>query len=65
MREAEVSVGEHTDINAEKKTISIVEKPYFGFKPKDWLDVHLRGGGLQVGAHPQSDARRGPQPHGA
>jgi integrase/recombinase XerD len=35
MREAEVSVGEHTDINAEKKTISIVEKPYFDFKPKD------------------------------
>jgi integrase/recombinase XerD len=35
MREAEVSVAEYSDINAEKKTISIVEKPYFNFKPKD------------------------------
>ena len=27
--------------------------------------VHVHGGSLQLGAHPQSATRRGPQPHGA
>jgi integrase/recombinase XerD len=34
-REAEASVAEYTDINPEKKTIAVVEKAQFGFKPKD------------------------------
>jgi integrase/recombinase XerD len=34
-REAEASVAEYTDTNPEKKTIAVVEKPHFGFKPKD------------------------------
>jgi integrase len=69
MREAEVSVGEHTDINAEKKTISIVEKPYFGFKPKDCekrvvpipdeliaqLAARKNGSSLIFGKHGQPD----------
>lgn len=34
-REGEVSVAEFADLNYETKTISVDEKPYFGFKPKD------------------------------
>jgi integrase/recombinase XerD len=34
-REAEASVAEYPDINSEKKNISVLEKPYFDFKPKD------------------------------
>jgi integrase/recombinase XerD len=34
-RENEASVAEYSDINAEKKLIYVVDKPYFGFKPKD------------------------------
>jgi len=69
MREAEVSVGEHPDINAEKKTISIVEKPYVGFKPKDCekrvvpipdeliaqLSARKNGSSLIFGKHGQPD----------
>ncbi|HXM60886.1 MAG TPA: site-specific integrase [Terriglobales bacterium] len=69
MREAEVSVGEYPDINAEKKTISIVEKPYFGFKPKDCekrvvpipdeliaqLSARKNGSSLIFGKHGQPD----------
>lgn len=35
LREAEASVAEYTDINSEKKNISVLEKPYLGFRPKD------------------------------
>jgi len=34
-RENETSVAENSDINVEKKLIYVVDKPYFGFKPKD------------------------------
>jgi len=34
-REAEASVAEYTDVNPEKRTIAVMEKRYFGFKPKD------------------------------
>ena len=33
--ESEVSVAEVTDVNRDIRTIRVVEKPYFGFKPKD------------------------------
>jgi integrase/recombinase XerD len=35
-REGEASVSEDTDVNRDTKTISVDEKPYFGFKPKDY-----------------------------
>jgi integrase/recombinase XerD len=34
-RESEVSVAEYTDVNSDTKSISVSEKVYFGFKPKD------------------------------
>jgi len=34
-REAEASVAEVTDINHDTKTVQVIEKPEFGFKPKD------------------------------
>jgi integrase/recombinase XerD len=34
-RESEVSVAEYTDLNADTRSISVTEKPYLGFKPKD------------------------------
>jgi integrase len=34
-RESEVSVAEYTDVNPDSKSISVTEKPYFDFKPKD------------------------------
>jgi site-specific recombinase XerD len=34
-RETEVSVAEITDVNRDTKTITVDEKHYFGFKPKD------------------------------
>jgi len=34
-RESEVSVAEVTGVNRDTRTIRVVEKPYFGFKPKD------------------------------
>ena len=34
-REAEVAVAEYSDINVEKRTIQVVEKSEYGFKPKD------------------------------
>jgi len=34
-REAEASVAEYSDTNAEKRTIQVIEKPEFGFRPKD------------------------------
>jgi integrase len=34
-RESEVSVAEYTDINLEKRTIQVIEKTQYGFKPKD------------------------------
>lgn len=34
-REKESSVVEYSDINTDKKLIYVVDKPYFGFKPKD------------------------------
>ena len=35
LRDAETTVAEYSDINAEKKLIVVGEKPYFAFKPKD------------------------------
>jgi hypothetical protein len=58
MREAEVSVGEHPDINAEKKTISIVEESYFGFKPKD-CEKRVVLGQVWNARHPRWSARAG------
>jgi integrase/recombinase XerD len=34
-REDEVSVSEHSDLNRERKLATVLEKPYFAFKPKD------------------------------
>ena len=34
-RESEVSVAEVTGVNRDTRTIRVVEKPYFGFKPND------------------------------
>jgi len=34
-REAEASVAEYSDINAERRTIQVIEKPQYGFRPKD------------------------------
>jgi integrase/recombinase XerD len=34
-RESEVSVAEYTDVNPDTKSISVTEKAYFEFKPKD------------------------------
>ena len=34
-REAEVAVAEYSDINVEKRTIQVIEKPQYGFRPKD------------------------------
>ncbi|MGB7602096.1 MAG: site-specific integrase [Candidatus Sulfotelmatobacter sp.] len=34
-RDEEVAVAEYSDINPQTKMISVVEKPYFEFKPKD------------------------------
>jgi integrase len=68
-REAEASVAEYTDINSEKKTIAIVEKPYLGFRPKDCekrvvpipdeliaqLSARKNGSSLIFGKHGQPD----------
>ena len=35
LRDAETTVAEYSDINAERKLIVVGEKPYFGFRPKD------------------------------
>jgi hypothetical protein len=34
-RETEASLAEVTDVNHDTKTIQVIEKPEFGFKPKD------------------------------
>ena len=34
-RESEVSVAEYTDVNPDTKSITVIEKSYFEFKPKD------------------------------
>jgi hypothetical protein len=34
-RESEVSVAEYSDLNFEKRTIQVIEKPLYGFRPKD------------------------------
>jgi integrase/recombinase XerD len=34
-RESEVAVAEYAEINPDRKSICVVEKTYFGFKPKD------------------------------
>jgi integrase/recombinase XerD len=34
-RESEVAVAEYSDVNPDMKSITVTEKPYFGFKPKD------------------------------
>ena len=35
VRESEVAVAEFSDVNPDVKSITVTEKPYFGFKPKD------------------------------
>ena|SRR5208282_3182744 len=68
-REAEASVAEYSDINSEKKVISVLEKPYFDFKPKDCekrvvpipdeliaqLAARKNGSSLIFGKHGQPD----------